>query len=66
MRSGVNRKELSVRSINNDEIYKLIENTANMLRGMTLDPAVPKHTKSAMQESIQELEESLEKLEATL
>ena len=46
-----------------DEIYNLIQNIANMLRGMTMDPAIPNHAKSAMQNKIQELEEELEKLE---
>lgn len=45
-----------------DELYQLIDDTANMLRGMTLDPAIPHHAKSAMQRKIQVLEESLEKL----
>jgi uncharacterized protein (UPF0147 family) len=46
----------------NDDIYALIEETANMLRGMTLDPAIPQHAKSAMWEQIQTLEKALEKL----
>lgn len=50
----------------NDEIYELIEGTANMLRGMTLDPSIPQHAKGAMQTKIQTLEEALEKLEVVL
>jgi len=49
--------------MSNDEIYALIDETANMLRGMTLDPALPQHAKSAMWARIQTLEEALEKLE---
>ena len=45
-----------------DEIYELIEGAANMMRGMTLDPAIPQHAKGAMWEKIQELEKALEKL----
>ena len=45
-----------------DEIYELIEGASNMMRGMTLDPAIPQHAKGAMWEKIQELEKSLEKL----
>lgn len=45
-----------------DELYQMIENTANMLRGMTLDPAIPRHAKGAMQEKIQELEKAMEEL----
>ena len=45
-----------------EEIYGLINDTALMLRGMTLDPAIPFHAKSAMQTKIQVLEEVLEKL----
>ena len=48
--------------MNAEEIYKLIDDTANMLRGMTMDPAIPSHAKSAMQSRIQQLEEQLEKL----
>lgn len=48
--------------MSNDETYALIDETANMLRGMTLDPAIPQHAKGAMWEKIQELEKSLEKL----
>lgn len=43
-----------------DELYNLVEDTANMLRGMTLDPAIPAHAKGAMQNKIQELEDALE------
>ena len=48
--------------MNTDEIYQLIDDTANMLRGMTLDPAIPQHTKGVMHRKIQVLEETLEKL----
>jgi len=46
-----------------DETYEIIEGTANMLRGMTLDPTIPQHAKGAMWRRIQVLEEALEKLE---
>lgn len=52
--------------MNNDEIYMLIDETANMLRGMTLDPAIPAHAKVAMQARIQMLDGALEKLEPLL
>ena len=45
-----------------DEIYELIEGAANMMRGMTLDPAIPQHAKGAMREKIQELEKAMEEL----
>ena len=49
-----------------DEIYELINNTALMLRGMTLDPSIPRHAKQVMQSRIQVLEEALEKIEPHL
>ena len=52
--------------MNTDEIYQLVDDTACMLRGMTLDPAIPQHAKGAMQREIQTLEEALEKLEPEL
>ena len=48
------------------EICNLVENTANMLRGMTLDPTIPYHAKSAMQAEIQQLEDALERLQEDL
>jgi uncharacterized protein Yka (UPF0111/DUF47 family) len=39
-----------------DELLELMEETANMLRGMTLDPAIPEHAKSAMRAKIAVLE----------
>ena len=47
-----------------DDIQILIEGTANMLRGMTLDPSIPFHAKSAMQEKIQKLEAAAEILDS--
>ena len=49
-----------------DEAYQLIDDTANMLRGMTLDPSIPQHAKGAMQRKIQTLEAMLEKMEPFL
>ena len=36
------------------------ETTANMLRGMTLDPAIPEPAKAAMRDRIQKLESATE------
>ena len=49
-----------------DEIYQLLDDTANMLRGMKMDPAIPRHAKEAMGVRIQTIEEALEKLEPQL
>ena len=50
----------------NDDLYELLEGAANMLRGMTLDPAIPPHAKDAMREKIQELEDAMGKVLAEL
>ena len=42
------------------ELLSLIESTANMLRGMTMDPAIPVHAKEAMRLKITELENTVE------
>lgn len=42
------------------EAVCLMESTANMLRGMTLDPAIPAHAKDAMRDRIAELEAVVE------
>lgn len=39
---------------------ELLESTANMLRGMTLDPAIPRHAKEALHSKIAELEKCVE------
>ena len=52
--------------MNTDEIYQLLDDTANMMRGMKMDPAVPRHAKEAMGVRIQTIEEALEKLEPFL
>lgn len=44
-----------------EELLELIQNTAYMLRGMTMDPAIPKHAKDAMRSRITELEAAVEK-----
>ena len=44
-----------------EELLQLIEDTANMLRGMTMDPAIPKHAKDAMWSRIAELEQAVKK-----
>ena len=38
------------------ELLEALDKTALMLRGMTMDPAIPKHAKGAMLERIKELE----------
>jgi len=43
------------------ELLQLMEDTANMLRGMTMDPAIPAHAKDAMRKRITELEAAVEK-----
>lgn len=43
-----------------EELLQLMENTANMLRGMTMDPAIPEHAKDAMRLQIAELEAAVE------
>ena len=42
------------------DLLDVIEETANMLRGMTLDPAIPKHAKEAMWNKIADLEKLVE------
>lgn len=44
-----------------EELLELMEHTANMLRGMTMDPAIPAHAKEAMRERIAELEAAVAK-----
>ena len=39
-----------------EELLQLLEDTACMLRGMTMDPAIPAHAKDAMRSKIAELE----------
>jgi uncharacterized protein (UPF0147 family) len=43
----------------NAALLEIMESTANMLRGMTLDPAIPAHAKTAMFGKIQELEHAV-------
>lgn len=38
----------------------LVEDTANMLRGMLLDPAIPEHAKAAMINRINDLEQAIQ------
>jgi hypothetical protein len=40
-----------------EQALDLLETTALMLRGMTLDPAIPEHAKGAMRSRIQSIEE---------
>lgn len=49
-----------------DEIYQLLDDTGNMLRGMKMDPTIPRHAKEVMGVRIQTIEEALEKLEPQL
>lgn len=39
-----------------DNAIELLEETANLLRGMTMDPSIPKHTKEAMFHRIVEID----------
>jgi hypothetical protein len=39
-----------------EEALDLLDKTACMLRGMTLDPAIPEHAKEAMRSRIQQIE----------
>ena len=43
-----------------DALLEIMESTANMLRGMTLDPAIPLHAKAAMRAKFTELEMAVE------
>ena len=43
-----------------DELLQLLASTANMLRGMTMDPAIPEHAKAAMRTQIAELDAAVE------
>ena len=42
------------------ELPELVEQTANMLRGMTMDPAIPAHAKEAMWARIRTLDSAVE------
>ena len=42
------------------ELLALAESTANMLRGMTMDPAIPAHAKEAMRLKTTDLENAVE------
>ena len=42
------------------ELPELVEQTANMLRGMTMDLAIPAHAKEAMWARIRTLESAVE------
>jgi uncharacterized protein (UPF0147 family) len=48
--------------MDNDDIqlWDLLEDTANMLRGMTVDPAIPNHAKEAMWNRISTIAAMLE------
>ena len=39
-----------------DKLLEIMESTANTLRGMTLDPAIPKHAKDCFWPMIAKLE----------
>lgn len=44
-----------------EELLQLLEDTANMLRGMTMDPVIPAHVKEVMQSRIAALEGAVER-----
>lgn len=48
--------------LSSDELYELIDDTACMLRGMTLDPSIPDHAKEAMTRKVDLLEQALDRL----
>jgi hypothetical protein len=43
-----------------EDLFQLIESTANMLRGMTMDPAIPQHAKECLKERIAKLDKAVE------
>lgn len=45
--------------MDNEVLYELLDNTANMLRGMTLDPTIPQHAKAPMCRKIADIESLL-------
>ena len=45
--------------MDNEEIYELIESTANMLRGMTMDRSIPSHAREVMALKIKALDRAL-------
>ncbi|WP_157900142.1 hypothetical protein [Rhodoferax koreensis] len=44
-----------------EEMLLLMEQTANMLRGMAMDPSIPTHAKQALRARIAELDAMVEK-----
>jgi hypothetical protein len=46
--------------LQDEDALQLMENTAAMLRGMTMDPSIPAHAKGAMRSQISELEAMVE------
>jgi len=44
-----------------NEILELMEETANMLRSVTLDPAIPGHAKPAMRLQVEKFETMVQK-----
>jgi len=50
-----------MRRKSHEEILQAIEDTANLLRGMTMDPDIPTHAKQAMWPKIKELEDIVER-----
>lgn len=47
---------MDTQSLNDDALYSAINDTALMMRGMTMDPSIPQHAKEAMQSRIALLE----------
>ncbi len=45
-----------------EELIKFLENTANMLRGMSLDQSIPAHAKEAIAAAYKELDAKVEEL----
>lgn len=53
-------------SVTTDDMASLLESTANMLRGMTMDPAIPAHAKAAMRERSKTLDAAVSSYLASL
>ena len=59
--SAHNKKLEHKMDISTEELVSLIDETACMLRGICMDPAVPAHAKDAMQSRVEKLEAAVEK-----
>lgn len=46
--------------MNQESLIELLESTANMLRGMCMDPAIPQHAKQALWIRVANLDRAVE------